>query len=74
MTRQEYLFIKLISNNDWFDWQDIEYTATQFHTWQEQGFIQTVIDMPRLERPQGVDVTYRRLTPQAHNLLGKQDE
>jgi hypothetical protein len=74
MTKQEYLFIKLFSNGDWFDWVHVNYTTDQFHTWRMQGFMVRMADLPVDEQPMGVRVTHWKLTPQAHNLLGKQDD
>ena len=75
MTKQEYLFIKLISGGEWFDWHKIRYTTRDFELWHKQGFMERAADMHYSVRDkQGLSVGDWRLTPQAHNLLGVTDD
>lgn len=69
MTKQEYLYIKLVSNGDWFDWHDVPYQVEDFDRWREQGFAERGRDMQDLDWR--IRVSGWRLTHKAHNFFGK---
>jgi hypothetical protein len=67
MTEIEYAHLAIVYGSNWFNWNDVDYTARMFDQWKEQGLVEQNQDEKGEKR-----FSYWRLTELAHKTKGEQ--